>query len=795
MKTRLRIPRSASAALLLGACSQVGQVLLLRELLMVFHGSELSIGLILASWLAWVGIGSSLGARLLRRTDDARRLLLISAAGILLSLPGTILVARLLRGILALPYGSMMSLGQMATVCLVTMAPACLLLGLQFVVVARIWRESRGATDTSGAAWTYVVEAVGSMLGGVAFTFVLVHRLGALQSAALVGALMLALALLSYGWRRAWLALLVAALLLPLLGQADAWAYRLMWQLQLPGHQLAGVFQSRHGIISLLEREGQYSFFQSGHLILSAAGADAEHPGLEDQEAVTLAHLAMLQHPQPERVLLIGGGLRGTLAEIIKHPVLQVDYVELDPALIRAARPVLASSTERALADPRVRVLHTDGRRHVRTSPGGYDLVIADVPDPLTAVVNRFYTAEFFAQVRQVMTVDGVLAIGASSTADLRATTVANRNAAIYHTLSSEFDQVLAVGERFVHFFAGGDAGQISSDPELLSARYRQRGIVAQGFSEHHLATILLPGQLERLNWLLDHHGRRPDSHLTGPPRPPLLPGDRVPGDEPAAALDPVSRRFFINSDMSPILYFHSLLLWDELTRHRDGSALQWALLASPTWVLLLLPLALLAAATTRWRGGASAGLRFAVRFSVFTTGLSTMALQVAILFAFQSIYGFIYEMVGLIIAVFMLGLALGALTTAGTAGVRASVGRLALLQLVIAAVAALIALALPATATISAAAVLPLFAVLTLVSGFINGLDFPLSLAVTARLSGDPDRAAASVYGVELAGACIGAAAASVVVVPVLGIVACCLMASFANATALVILLVCGRR
>jgi spermidine synthase len=48
--------------LMLGVLSQVAQVALLRELLMVFHGNELSIGIIFSAWLAWVGIGSAAGS-------------------------------------------------------------------------------------------------------------------------------------------------------------------------------------------------------------------------------------------------------------------------------------------------------------------------------------------------------------------------------------------------------------------------------------------------------------------------------------------------------------------------------------------------------------------------------------------------------------------------------------------------------------------------------------------------------------------------------------------------------------
>ena len=67
-----KIPSHLLAVLMLGAVCQVGQVLLLRELLIVFHGNELSIGLILAAWLAWVGVGSRMGAVLVDRVNHPR---------------------------------------------------------------------------------------------------------------------------------------------------------------------------------------------------------------------------------------------------------------------------------------------------------------------------------------------------------------------------------------------------------------------------------------------------------------------------------------------------------------------------------------------------------------------------------------------------------------------------------------------------------------------------------------------------------------------------------------------------
>ena len=108
---------------------------------------------------------------------------------------------------------------------------------------------------------------------------------------------------------------------------------------------------------------------------------------------------------------------------------------------------------------------------------------------------------------------------------------------------------------------------------------------------------------------------------------------------------------------------------------------------------------------------------------------------------------------------------------------------------------ACLIAVVLPnASAVQSPSIVLLLFFTLTFVAGVINGVDFPLAAACCMALNRCAEKSASIVYGVELFGACAGAALASVVIAPILGIIACCFFASIANGTAFVVLLICRR-
>ncbi len=787
------------AVLTFGAVCQIAQILLLREFLTVFHGSELSIGLVLGAWLVWIGIGSRLGAVW---SDRHRRPLTWLALGAALQipvLPGTIALVRMSRLFFDAAPGAHLSLPDMALASLLLPAPACLLFGAQFVWLSRIWRENDGAADTSGAGKTYASEAAGNMLGGILFTFVLVHGLNPIESAVLAGVAMLVVFLLALRipcrYRRAlWGVPVLAVAAFPFLGAADDGAYRVQWRQFLPRHRLVETRPSRHGVIAVSQQGDQVSFFQSGHLVFTAAGPDTPEPGLEDQEAAAMAHVAMAQHARPRRILLIGGGLRGTLGEMIKYPVERIDYVELDRALTDTARPYLPRSTLETLADPRVRLIHADGRLYTKTTRETYDLIVVDVPDPATAALNRFYTREFFGEAKARLHPDGALVIGAVSTPDLRGMAIAHRNATLYHTVRSVFPRVRVGGRQFMIFACSRDSGALSVDPAELSKRYRERGIESEGFSERQFDILLREPQLSRVNWIVRRHGRSADAYRQSPAAPPLAPGSLADIERAESTWPPVASRRFVNTDFRPIATYYTLMFWDDLAGGDRVNLFRGPLRVEPTWILPPLGLALAIALVLRLRarrnGRDGAVRRFAVLFAVFTTGLSTMALQIALIFAFQSVYGFVYEMIGMIVAVFMGGLALGAWAVQRKVADKTNVRMLASVQGAIALLAVLIAAALPRVAmTPAPTLVLAVFFGLTFMAGLINGVDFPLATACCLALNRPAEQSTAVVYGMELFGACLGAILAGVVVAPVLGIVACCLLAAAVNGMACVIL------
>lgn len=121
-----------------------------------------------------------------------------------------------------------------------------------------------------------------------------------------------------------------------------------------------------------------------------------------------LAHPALITHPRPRRVLIVGGGDGGTLEEVLKHPVEHVTMVEIDREVVEVSQRYLPMISAGAFDDPRVRLLIEDGIAFVRTTSERFDVILVDSTDP-KGPGTALFADEFFAACAGILTYDGVL--------------------------------------------------------------------------------------------------------------------------------------------------------------------------------------------------------------------------------------------------------------------------------------------------------------------------------------------------------------------------------------------------
>lgn len=121
-----------------------------------------------------------------------------------------------------------------------------------------------------------------------------------------------------------------------------------------------------------------------------------------------ISHVALNTHPNPKKVLVVGGGDGGVIREILKHQSVQEAVLaEIDNRVVEVSRQYLPGIAG-AMTDARVKLAIGDGVAHVREHKNQYDVIIIDSTEPIGPAVGLF-SREFYQDVYQALTADGIM--------------------------------------------------------------------------------------------------------------------------------------------------------------------------------------------------------------------------------------------------------------------------------------------------------------------------------------------------------------------------------------------------
>jgi spermidine synthase len=170
---------------------------------------------------------------------------------------------------------------------------------------------------------------------------------------------------------------------------------------------------------------------------------DGSIQSAEDDEALyheALVQPAMLLHPGPEKVLVIGGGEGATLREVLYHrSVRRATMVDLDEAVVALSRQHLPAWHQGAFEDPRTRLVIGDGRQFVEQDNERYDVIIIDLVDLLEGgPAQLLYTRAFYKLVRERLAPGGIVVVQGLELSHMDA----RYHAALARTLTTAFPRV-----------------------------------------------------------------------------------------------------------------------------------------------------------------------------------------------------------------------------------------------------------------------------------------------------------------------------------------------------------------
>jgi spermidine synthase len=123
-----------------------------------------------------------------------------------------------------------------------------------------------------------------------------------------------------------------------------------------------------------------------------------------------LAHVPLFAHPDPESVLIIGGGDGGLLREVLRHKNIErVVLVEIDGAVIDLCKRYFPNHSQGAFDDPRTQIVIGDGIDFVCNTTKRFDVILSDCTDPI-GPGEVLFSSRFYAGVKQALNAGGIFA-------------------------------------------------------------------------------------------------------------------------------------------------------------------------------------------------------------------------------------------------------------------------------------------------------------------------------------------------------------------------------------------------
>ncbi len=782
MKRRVRI-----AVIVMGFSGLIAEIFLLRELLILFSGNELSIGIILANWLLLEAVGCFWPGRLIDRTEKKIEWFIVVTVLFSIALIAAIFAARLIKLALGVSIGEHIGLMPMFYSSLLILLPVSILHGALFTFSCRLYSQyGKEDTDSAVAGRVYIDETLGTIAGGVICTFLFIPFLNSFEVVIGVAFIHLIICLWlispvskqttgqkntifvnqvsgtsdargSIGMDKGKLAILLPTGILTtvigiglLAGQAER-IHQKAIGLQWKNHNVVHYQNSPYSNITVLENQGQYLFFLDGIPEIITPMPDM----LFVEEFV---HLPMLAHPDPQEVLIIRGGAGGMIDEVLKHPsVKKVTYAENDPVFLEVIRKFPTSMTESELNDPRVQVRYLDGRLLLATSSQAYDIIFIGVMEPSNLQANRFFTREFFTLVQKRLHDGGILVISVPGSLTFLSDELKNLNSSIFRTLDDVFHHVRAIPGDLRNLFLASDASEVTDlDLSLLIQRLDERQIMAEGVVPWHIEKKLHDGWRD---WFKDY----------------------ISGSSAG-----------MNQDLKPVGLYYHIAHWNSLYAPIFGSVYNSFEMANPGTVLPALLFITLLLLFLRLRS--NKGNRIGVPYAIITTGFAGMIFSLIVIFMFQVTFGNVFAWIGLLVAFFMLGAAAGALLiTDLLPNIKDNKRWFLAMEVAIICFALILPFLFQMNqpfmeSSFAFSLFRMLFLFLSLIAGILVGFQYPLANKLMLRNKADISRTGGMLYASDLLGGWIGGIAGGVVLLPIMGVTGTCITLAMFKISSLMI-------
>ncbi|MDP6356521.1 MAG: fused MFS/spermidine synthase, partial [Planctomycetota bacterium] len=418
-----------------GFVAMVYEVALARSFSLILGSSTYAFSLMLTAFIFGIGLGSIILTRWVRPDKDlilgsAVTQLGIGLSGILM----VVLIGELPNWMVKVLSAHRDSFGRLQLVQFVYLFAIMIiptsLMGLMFPLTTTIWtRRPQSLGRSSGEA--YFSNTLGAILGSLAGGFLFLPFLGiqnSILAAGFINFIACALLILSHQRFKAVTRFsfctgavaigLILTFIVPRwdMPRLNSGLYMYTVRSLRPGETPMQVLEREIEVQGkiLWSRDGTACTVTvkqepSGGIILMVNGKIDASTGLDIATQKMAGHVAMMLHPDPKQVLVIGLGSGMTLGSVLHHDPERADLIEISQDVVDAARIYFGEFNNHSVVDPRTKVVIGDGRNHVFLTDRKYDVISSEPSNPWIAGIGNLFTVEFWEKCSELLNDDGIM--------------------------------------------------------------------------------------------------------------------------------------------------------------------------------------------------------------------------------------------------------------------------------------------------------------------------------------------------------------------------------------------------
>jgi len=721
----------------LGFFSLFSQTIIIREFIISFGGNELGIGLFCFFWLFWVGTGALLVLTFLGKFLDRHFLKLLFLYP-LLSFTEIIFFIQL-RSFAHISWWEFFTLEKVFLYLFVFTSFISLFTGIIFTL-GIIWVKKIKEEETAKIIGScYIFESLGSFFAGSLVTFFIIKLFPPsliITSGSLIFTFVILIVSSSFKDKISFVLniflffIFLTFFFFP--QKINTFFHKTRTKNLLPQAEFVEEIYTPYQHLFLGKMAEKLIVVSNGEILSTI-------PEIVDADKESA--LFMAESDFAKKVLIFGWGAENLIASLLKFPIDRIIYCLEDRVYYETIQRNLSWGLKSKLKDERLKVVFDSPRLFLRRNNEKFDLVIIYTSDPSNLVINTFFTKDFYQLVKKNMKEKAVLVTRITSSENFLGEEIRNYGSSLYYTLREVFPRVVITPGKINWFFASQKGSSLTEDPFILEKRLKKFVPSVFSFPPSGFHSIFIKERIDFIKKLYVDN--------------PLFKNFRL-----------------INKDLHPLTFFLNLLVLLRysnlyLVKFFKSAFLQGIyILGFILFIFLFLRLHFL----IRVENIKNKRLVFNTKLFQFLSGFLGFSLHILLIFLFQNKFGTIFQLIGLVNSLFMLGLSVG-----GVLGrffikkidsLKAIVGVL-ILQIII------VFLIYPLFLQISLPSFYPfsIFIFFFLLEGIVTGTSYPLSAKILEENKFSPKKIAVYLETLDHWGGALGGLISTLFMFPLLGI------------------------